>query len=52
MKRTLTDDEILFKLNQIAFSSYEYSCVAREAIDLILEQQGIIKKLKENISNE
>lgn len=49
MKRELNNEEILFKLNQIVFSSYEYSAIAREAISLIIEQQELIKNLKEKI---
>lgn len=52
MKRDLADEEMLFKLNQIAFSSYEYSVVAREAISLIIEQQELIKNFKEKKGNE
>lgn len=47
MHREFSDEEILFRLNQIAFSSYEYSAIARNAISLIIKQQNIIKNFKE-----
>lgn len=52
MTREMTDDEILFRLNQIAWSSYEYSAIAREAISLIIDQKNIIEEFKEKRKNE
>lgn len=52
MKREKTDDEILFGLNRIAWSSYEYSTVAHEAIRLIIDQKNIIEEFKEKRKNE
>lgn len=44
MKRKMNRQQIIDKLNVIAFSSYEYSETAREAISLLIEDENALEK--------
>ncbi len=44
MTRNMNRQQIIDKLNVIAFSSYEYSETAREAISLLIEDEKNLEK--------